>query len=337
MTNISAGLEKDGIFTRVMHIDPRYEHLEKYVHMMYRGFWTPALYEQLIREVDVPHFENNLKFIDQEAIKRCIMAISLVEDKVKIMWPTLVIDIPQTIVGDIGGLFGQNEVTHRRSYHSLANELKIDTDNLEENPALQGRIAYLNKHLEQDSRIIGKKRVLKKLVLFTALVERCSLFLHFYILMSFAKSNKGLKTISALQATTCKEERLHYEFGIDLINIIKAQYPKLWDEYLVDLVSKNIIDAYNAELNLIEWIFEKGVPDHLTREEVINFLNDNFNIVCRDLGLNISYPVDEELFEEKNSWFNRTVFITAEPDFFDNAVGGYSHEEVEIDLDKFEF
>lgn len=329
--------EREGIFTKVEHIDPRYNHLEKYVYIMYRGFWTPAIYEQSIREVDLPHFNNNLKFIDQESIRRCIIAVSLVEDKIKIYWPTLVLDLPQTIIGDIGGLFGQSEVTHRRSYHSLAEVLEIDTDNIGDNPALQGRIAYLNKHIEPDPKIIGKKRILKKLVLFTSLVERCSLFTQFYILMSFAKSNKGLKTISALQSTTCKEERLHYEFGIDIINIIKEQYPQLWDDYLIDLVSKNIEAAYKAELELIDWIFEKGVPDHLTKEEVINFLNDNFNIVCNDLGLDISYEVDEKLFEESNSWFNRKVFITGEPDFFDMPAGGYASEEINVDLDKFEF
>lgn len=329
--------DREGIFTKTMHIDPRYNYLEKYVNKMYRGFWTPAVYEQSIKEVDVPHFNNNLKYIDQESIRRCIMAVSLVEDKVKTYWPTLVLDIPQTIIGDIGGLFGQSEVTHRRSYHSLAEALEIDTDNLEDNPALQGRIQYLNKHIEQDPKIIGKKRVLKKLVLFTSLVERCSLFTQFYILMSFAYHNKGLKTISALQGTTCTEERLHYEFGIDVINIIKEQYPQLWDEYLVDLVSKNIEAAHKAELELIDWIFEKGVPDHISKEEVTNFLNDNFNVVCRDLGLDIKYEVDEKLFEEKNSWFSRKVFITGEPDFFDMPVGGYASEEIKIDLDKFEF
>lgn len=334
---ISGVGDKEGIFTRVMHIDPRYNHLEKYVYIMYRGFWTPAIYEQSIREVDVPHFNNNLKYIDQESIRRCIMGVALVEDKVKIMWPTLVIDIPQTIIGDVGGLFGQSEVTHRRSYHSLAEALNVDIDNLNDNPALQGRINYLNKHLEQDPKIIGKKRILKKLVLFTSLVERCSLFTQFYILMSFAHHNKGLKTISALQSTTCVEEKLHYQFGIDVINIIKEQYPQLWDEYLIELVSKNIQDAYKAELELIDWIFEKGVPDHITKEEVINFLNDNFNVVCKDLEIDIRYEVDEDLFEEKNSWFNRKVFITGEPDFFDMPVGGYSSEEVKVDLDKFEF
>lgn len=326
-----------GIFEKVKHIDERYNHLEKYVHTMYRGFWTPAIYEQGINEVDVPHFNNQMTFVEQESIRRAISLISLVEDKVKIYWPTLVIDLPQTVVGDVGGLFGQSEVTHRRSYHALAEALNVNLEEYFKHPDLEGRIKYLSKHIENDPKIVGKKRVLKKLVLFTALVERISLFTWFYYLMSFANKNKGLKTISALQTTTCCEESLHYNFGIDLINIIKEQYPQLWDDYLVDLVSKNITDAYNAELKLIDWVFEKGVPDHITKEELLNFLKDNFNTVSKDLKLDLDFGVDEKLFEEKNSWFNRKVFITGEPDFFDSPVGSYSSTEVKVDLDTFEF
>ena len=325
------------IFEKTLHIDPEYQHLEKYVHIMYRGFWTPAKYEKGIKEVDAPHFFNTLKEADQEAIKRCILAVSIVEDKIKTYWSTLALDLPQTIIGDVGGLFGQSEVTHRRSYHALAEALNVDTDNIEEYEALKGRIEYLAKYVETDPKIIGKKRILKKLVLFTSLVERCSLFTQFYILMSYAYNNRGLKTISSLQESTAIEEDVHYSFGIDVINIIKKQFPQLWDEYFVELITDNIKVTYQSELNLIDWFFEKGVPEHLTKEEVINFLNYNFNVVSKDLGLDLEYEVQDDLFNIKNSWFKAKVFMTTEPDFFDSPVSSYASDDEQIDLDNFEF
>lgn len=325
------------IFEKTKHIDPKYQHLDKYVNIMYRGFWTPAKYEKLIKEVDVSHFFNAMGTMDQEVVSRCILAISIVEDKVKTYWSSLALEIPQTIIGDVGGLFGMSEVTHRRSYHALTELLNVDTDNLEKHDALRGRLEYLSKYVENDPKIIGKKRILKKLVLFTSLVERCSLFTQFYILMSYAYRNRGLKTISALQETTAIEEVTHYSFGIDLINIIKEELPQLWDEYMIELVTDNIKVAYQSELNLIDWFFENGVPDHLTKEEVINFLNYNFNVISKDLGLDFKYPVDDKLYQERNEWFTVKVFTTSEPDFFDQAVSGYASEEEEIDLDDFKF
>lgn len=325
-----------GIFDKGLHLDPKYQFLEKYVHIMYRGFWTPAKYEKLIKEVDAPHFYNVMEEVDQEAIRRCIMAVNLVEDKVKIFHPLIVIDLPHTVIGDVGGMFAMSEVTHRRSYHSLAQILNVDSESLSKHKALEGRINYLSKYLEKDSSIRGKKRILKKIVLFIALVERCSLFTQFYILMSYAYRNRGLSSISALQESTAIEEIQHYSYGIDIINIIKEEEPQLWDEYMVELVEKNIQMAYESELNLIDWFFEKGVPEHLTKEEVINFLNYNFNVVCKDLDIDVNYPVDTEMFREKSEWFKVKVFMTSEPDFFDNAVSGYASDDEEVDMNEIE-
>lgn len=325
-----------GIFEKTEYLDKRYSFLDRYVHIAYKGFWTPAKYEKLIRDIDVPYFNNILPEIDKEAIRRCILAVAMVEDKVKVFWPYLYQDIPQTVVSDVGGLHGMIEITHRRSYHSLAELIGVNIKDIDNYPVLRDRLEYLNKHLEKDPKIIGKKRILKKLILFTSLVEKGSLFTQFYILMSYAKNNRGLKTISALQQSTAAEENSHYSFGIDLINIIKKEYPSLWEEYLIDLVSKNIQMAYDTELRLIDWFFENGVPEHLTKEEVVNFLGYNFNTICKDLGLDVRFEYNDDLYREKNEWMMLKLHST-EPDFFDNAVGGYSSEDEGINIDDFEF
>lgn len=329
-------MSKKGIFEYTQYLDPRYEHLDKYVDTAYRGFWTPSRYEKLIKEVDAPHYHNRMEEVDKEAIARCILAIAIVEDKVKSFWPSLHKDLPQTVISDVGALFGMIETTHRRSYHSLGQHIGVDVTKINEIPVLRDRVKYLDKHTEKDPNIKGKKRVLKNLILFTALVERCSLFTQFYILMSYKNANKGLDTINALQVSTSSEEISHFNFGIDLVNIIKEEYPELWDEYLEELVGKNIQMAYDTELRLIDWFFEKGVPDHLTREEVVNFLNYNFNIVTEALGLDIKYPVDMDIYNEKNAWMLVKIH-SREPDFFHNNVGGYNSEDEDISLDGFKF
>lgn len=325
-----------GIFERTHYIDPKYQFLEKYVRLAYKGFWTPAKYEKLIREVDAPHFFNNMSPIEQESIRRCILAISIVEDKVKNFWNSLFMDLPQTVISDVGALFAMMETSHRISYHSLAENLKVDTSDVEKHEVLRDRVKYLNKHLEKDPKITGKKNVLKRLVLFTSLVERGSLFTSFYILMSFEKAKRGLKTISSLQTSTASEEDMHFNFGVDIINIIKSEYPTLWDEYLVDLVTKNIQMAYDTELRLIDWFFEGGIPEHLSREEVVNFLNYNFHTISTALDLPVKFEYNKDLFTRKNEWFNIKLKST-EPDFFDNPVGGYALEKTEININNFEF
>lgn len=324
------------IFEQTKYLDPRYDHLSRYVNVMHKGFWTPSKYQKLIKDIDAPHFRNKMPFVDQQAVKRTILAIAMIEDKVKTFWPFLSQDIPQTVISDVGGVFGNSEVIHRISYHALAQEVGVSVEEIEQHEILKKRIAYLTKHLESDPKIIGKKRVLKKITLFTVLVERCCLFPLFYNLMSYAKRNRGLKTISALQQSTALEELFHYKFGIELINIIKQDHPNIWDEYLVDLVSKQIKVAHDTEIKLIDWIFEAGVPEHISKEELVNFLNYNFNEACRDLGIDMRFKMDDEMYREKSQWMLLKLY-KSEPDFFDNAVGGYADEDEEINIDEFEF
>ena len=261
----------------------------------------------------------------------------MVEDKVKTYWPTISFDIPHTIISDAGGLMGQMEVTHRRSYHALAKGLKVDMEDTKKHSVLQGRIKYLTKYLEKDPKVIGKKRVLKRLVLFTSLVEKCSLFTQFYILMSFAKRKQSLKAISDLQRSTAIEENVHYSFGLDIINIIKDEYPQLWSNYLVEAVEKNIEAAYRSERNLIDWFFEKGVPSHLSKDEVKNFLKYNFYTVNKDLELGLNFNYDETMLKEKSLWFVEATKAPVNPDFFDGNVGGYSSEKKETNINTFKF
>lgn len=321
-----------GIFENTEHLNPKYQDLDKFCDMAYKSFWTPAKYKKNIIKVDAPRIKNTMKLIDRQAIERCILAVILVEDRVKLYWPTVYYDFPQTIIGDVGGLFGMMEVTHRKSYNTLATALDVSLDDAENNPVLNARINYLKKHQETDPKIIGDKRKLKKLVLFSTLVERCSLFTQFYILMSYAKRNRGLQTVSALQQSTATEEAMHYMFGIALINIIKEEKPQLWSDYLTDLVSKNLSDAYEAELKLIDWFFEAGVPEHIEKEEVINFLDYNFYNICNDLELDCAFDYDREMYEEKNEWFTLQTVNMSEPDFFNCPVGGYSSTDEE-DID----
>ena len=228
----------------------------------------------------------------------------------------------------------QGNCVHAQSYRFLVQALNLtdDFENIQEIPCMKGRIEYLNKHLSK-TYTPKEKQVLKKLVLFTALVERISLFSQFYIIMSFDRNNKGLKTLYSLQSTTAREELYHYQFGLALINIIKQENPELWDSELKTYVEDAIQKAYKAEINLLDWIFEKGYPSHLSHGEILNFINFNFNEVCKDLEVSNIYIYDNSFYYEKNEWMLQGL-QPSEPDFFANPVGGYSSVDIEVSDDE---
>lgn len=328
-------MNKPDIFVNQMFHHPAYQHLEKYVDIMYDGMWTPKEYKDRIESEDVHQVKYQLPEVDQEFIRRVILGIGMVENKVKTFWPKVADMFPQTIIGDIAGLFGQSEVTHRRAYEGLIQSLKIDESLAYEVPVLRSRLDYLQKYLQKDPAFNDRQHVLKTLCLFTAFTEKGSLNHHFYALMSYAHNKRGLVTMSTLQEVTATEEMTHYQFGLDLVNIIKEQSPALWTDYMEELVKKRFFDAYNTETRMIDWFCEEGVPEHLTVQELKNFLNYQFNQISEDFGLQITLPFDEELFERKSNFFNSQVKNKTQADFFVTKTGGYSHQRQKVNLTDF--
>ena len=323
------------IFKNQGYLNPAYDKFKKFVDTSFKLLWTPAKYEKNIEEKDAYEYKHVLDEKSKSCVKRCILAVSVVEDKVKSYWGDIDKTFPQTIISDLAGLLSFQEVVHRISYHSLAKAIGVERDEINNHKVLLDRVKYLSKYLEEDPKVIGRKRKLKKLVLFTTLVERCSLFTQFYILMSFSKRVNKLKAISKLQISTATEEAFHYDFGLALIKTVREESPQLWSDYLQELVNKNIQMAYATELQIIDWIFEKGLPEHITKEEIVNILNYNFKKISDDLGLGMDYTYDEKIYQEKNAWFFLSTKSPVTPDFFDDNAGGYSGEKKEINLDTF--
>lgn len=317
------------------YLDPRYNHFEHFVQKIYKGFWTPAKYERGVRE-DVKYVKAEMSNVDRSFISKSALCVAMIEDKVKMGWGIIGKRIPQTIVSDCTQLISMQEVTHRRSYFSLNNEMGISPEDALKYDVLRDRLKYLNKHLEKDHNINGHRELLKDIILFSALVEKCGLMNYFYFIMSYANANKGLKTMFDLQRSTAVEEELHYEFGLTLVKQIKEDYPDLWNNYLREYIGKQIATAHQTEMRIVDWLLEDGTPDHITKEEMINFINYNFNQVCKDFELDNIIEYDEGMYREKSSWM-KVAMYNSEPDFFSNKAGGYSFEEEFIDLDNFEY
>lgn len=328
-------MSKKGIFEESKYLDPKYSSLDGYVLRAFKGFWTPARYERGMKE-DAKVVNRKMSFIDRSFVKKNILCVAMIEDKVKSYWPTVGLKFPQTIISDVGCMFGMVETVHRRSYHSLNTEMGVDPSEANEHPVLRDRLDYLTKHSQDIKGITGRKKVLKDLILFTSLVEKGALFSYFYNLMSYANANKGLETIYALQKTTSCEEEEHFSFGIELINFVKKDYPELWDEELIELIKKDIDKAFQVELRIVDWLIEDGCPDHISREEMVNFVKHNFSTITKALNLDMEFDVDMDMYFDKSFWME-VAQNSREPDFFAKQVGDYSFEEEEVDIDEFNF
>jgi len=86
------------------------------------------------------------------------------------------------------------------------------------------RVNYLNSALK-NSKSVDNKDYAESVMLFSLFIEHVSLFSQFLIIMAFNKHKNMLKGISNVVEATSKEEQIHGNFGIDIINIIKSENP----------------------------------------------------------------------------------------------------------------
>lgn len=228
---------------------------------------------------------------------------------------------------------GNSEVRHKDAYAELLNVLGLqkEFETLIEVPAIKNRINYLMKYLD-GTRSKDNKMYTKSVLLFSLFIEHVSLFSQFLIMMSFNKEKNLFKGISNVVEATSKEEDVHGNFGVEIINIIKRENPEWFDEEFENLVYSACKKAFIAECGVIDWIFEKGELDFLSKEVIQHFIMNRFNNSLVKIGMNPVFSPDINLLE-KTMWFEVEITSTKEGDFFYKKSIDYSKKTKSITED----
>lgn len=310
------------IFEERKNIQPyEYPHLLKYVDAIHESFWTP---NHFTYDRDINDFLINLTENERTIIKKAMLAIGVVENKVKTFWARIDLRMPKTEIADVGHTFAGNEVIHKMTYEKLLNLLGLSEEfaNVKDIPCMQGRSEYLSKYL-QGVYSKSNKEFTKSLILFTLLVENASLFSQFLIVSSFKKHKNVLTNFNSIISATAREENIHAMFGIDLIKIIKEEYPDWFDAEMEKKIIRNIEKAYKAECEVLDWIFEKEELDFLPKKDIQEYLKYRFNNSLEKMNYKPFYTIDKTLLESSN-FLEIQLMSTPSFDFFNQKSTDYS-------------
>jgi ribonucleoside-diphosphate reductase beta chain len=134
-------------------------------------------------------------------------------------------------------------------------------------------------------------------------------------MMSFNKEKNLFKGISNVVEATSKEEEIHGNFGSEIINIIKKENPEWFDEEFERLIYSACKKAYTAEVKILDWIFEHGELEFLSKKTIEQFIQNRFNNSLQRIGMQPVFQVDFSEVE-KTLWFDIEITSTKEGDFF---------------------
>jgi len=322
---------KADIFKKRINLKPyEYPELVEYVDAIRHSYWV---HTEFNFTSDVQDFKVHLNESERTAVERAMLAISQIEIAVKTFWADIYKRMPKPEIGNVGATFAESEVRHADAYSNLIQVLGLNKEfeNLMQVPAIRKRIKYLEKSL-LSSKAVDNRNYFESVILFSMFVENVSLFSQFLVMLSFNKYKNVLKGMSNAVEATSKEENIHAEFGFDLVNTIKRENPDWWTDELVEDIVDATLDAYDAEADIVEWMFEKGDLEFLTKEQTLEFIKDRFNRSLKSIGIDEVFTIDEKLLET-TEWFDDEILTTKHTDFFNKRSINYSKKQKSITED----
>lgn len=316
------------IFDKRIAFKPfEYPEILKYKDAIRHSYWIHTEWNFIS---DVQDFNTKLNTKEKNAIKNTLLAIAQIEVSVKKFWSKLGDQFPKSEFDQVGMTFAESEVRHSDAYSHLLEVLSLNDDFtvLLENPVIQGRIDYLSKYLKNASSD-NKQLYTLTLALFSLFTENVSLFSQFAVIKSFNKHKNMLKDIDNVVQATQKEEVVHALLGIYIINKVKEEYPEWFDEEFYRKIERASRKAYDAEVKVIDWIFEEGELDFIKKETLYEFIKYRFNESVQMIGGEKIFEVDETKLADIE-WFMEEIYAQTHTDFFYKKPTTYSKKTKSI-------
>jgi ribonucleoside-diphosphate reductase beta chain len=161
------------------------------------------------------------------------------------------------------------------------------------------------------------KDLLKNLIAFYCCLEGIFFYCGFTQILSMGRRNKMTGTSEQFQYIL-RDESMHLNFGIDMINQIKLENPHLWDEDMKEKATQMILQATQLEIEYARDTMPRGVlgMNAAMMEEYLQFIA-NRRLV--QIGLKEQFTGVSNPFP----WMSEIMDLRKEKNFFETRVIEY--------------
>lgn len=213
--------------------------------------------------------------------------------------------------------FANVEIGSHAPFYRIGNEvLGVATDEFysqwQRDPILASRIGFMNRASSDANPLVVTAAL--------TFMEGSVLFSIFGYFKGFNARghNKIPHFVSGIDASA-KDENFHSIASATLFNqcrkerIAAGNHTKEDDAELGAKINEMAIVVYEHELRIIDRMFEKGESSVVTKQELIEFLQDRVNICLARLG---QAPLFDRQPGEISAWFYTQLSKVKVPDFF---------------------
>ena len=220
------------------------------------------------------------------------------------------------------------EAIHTHAYQYCIESLGMDEGEIfnmyREIPSVAKKAAWGLKYTQQISDPTFQtgttetdKQLLRNLIAFYCVLEGIFFYCGFTQILSMGRRNKMTGTAEQFQYIL-RDESMHVNFGIDVINQIKIENPHLWDEEMKNEAAQMILEGTELEIQYARDTMPRGVlgMNASMMEEYLQFIA---NRRLTQIGL------DEEFKGATNPfpWMSEIMDLRKEKNFFETRVIEY--------------
>ena len=220
------------------------------------------------------------------------------------------------------------EAIHTHAYHYIVESLGLDEGEVfnayHEIKSIRDKDEFLIPFIDTLTNPEFKtgtpendKKLLKSMIVFACLMEGLFFYVGFTQILALGRQNKMTGAAEQYQYIL-RDESMHCNFGIDLINQIKLENPHLWTSELREEIQELIKEAVELEYRYAEDTMPRGVLG-LNAPMFKEYLRYIANRRCQQIGVEALYPGATNPFP----WMSEMIDLKKERNFFETRVIEY--------------
>ena len=220
------------------------------------------------------------------------------------------------------------EAIHTHAYQYCIESLGMDEGEVfnmyREVPSVAKKAAWSISHTHilsdpnfNTGTLEADQQLLRNLIGFYAVTEGIFFYCGFTQILSMGRRNKMTGVAEQFQYIL-RDESMHLNFGIDVINQIKLENPRLWTPEFKEEVTQMILEGTAIEIEYARDTMPRGVlgMNAAMMEEYLHFIA---NRRLTQLGLAEQFPGAQNPFP----WMSEIMDLRKEKNFFETRVIEY--------------
>ena len=220
------------------------------------------------------------------------------------------------------------EAIHTHAYQYIVESLGLDEQEIfnayNEIQSIHDKDQFLIPFIEtltdpkfETGTLENDQKLLKSIIVFACLMEGLFFYVGFTQILALGRQNKMMGAAEQYQYIL-RDESMHVNFGIDLINTIKMENPLLWTPAFREEIKVLFLQAVDLEYRYAEDTMPRGVLG-LNAPMFKGYLRFIANRRAVQIGLDPLFPNEENPFP----WMSEMIDLKKERNFFETRVTEY--------------